>query len=469
MTSSYNYSLVALSVFIGMSSAYAALDLAGRVTSARDWARPAWLAGGAVVMGIGIWSMHFIGMKAFSLPVPVAYDLPTVLLSLLLGIFAASVSLYAVSRQKVEVKVIVCASVMMGVGIVSVHYVGMDAMRVDADCRYSPTLVALSVAVAIVASLVGLWLGFRFREESEGSGAQKIAGAVVAGGAISAMHYTGMAAASFVPTTMAPDLSHAISISMLGAFAIAVTTIIVQGLAMLTSYVDRQFAAQKVELLSSQLLNMQHEERRRIARDLHDDLGQALFGAKLDLGQATAYIPEGRAQKLITDIQDRLGACIEKVRTLAQLLHPPELETLGLRAAIVIYTQSFRERSGIQLDIDIPPRLPRLPLSVETVFFRVIQECLLNIQRHSKSKKAQIRIEIDSEQITLEVRDEGVGIQSAAPKTTTGGVPMVGVGLAGLAERMKQIGGRLEVTSGSWGTSVRAILPLTLSELRPDG
>lgn len=468
MTSSYNFSLVALSVFIGMSAAYAALDFAGRVSSAQGWARSAWLAGGTAAMGIGIWSMHFTGMKAFRLPIPVAYDLPTVLLSMFSGIVAAGVSLFVVSRKKVGALGIVCASVMMGAAIVSVHYVGMEAMRMDADCRYSLPLVALSVALAILVSFVGLWLGFRFRDENEGAGAQKIAGAVVAGGAISVMHYTAMAAATFVPSAMVPDLSHSVSISELGGTAIAVGTIIVQGLAVLTSYADRRFAAQKVELLSSQLLNMQDEERRRIARDLHDDLGQALFGAKLDVGEVAAYIPEGRGQKLVTEIQHRLGACIEKVRTLAQLLHPPELETLGLRAAIVIYTESFRERSGIQVEIDIPPRLPRLPLSAETVFFRVIQECLLNIQRHSKSKKAQIRIEMDSEQITLEVRDEGVGMQSSALETAEGVAPKVGVGLAGMAERMKQIGGRLEVTSGSWGTSVKAILPLGLRESRPD-
>ena len=468
MTSSYDFNLVALSVFIAMSSAYAALDLAGRVNSARGWARPAWLAGGAVAMGIGIWSMHFTGMNAFRLPVPVAYDLPTVLLSLLSGIIAAGVSLFAVSREKVGAFGIVCASLMMGAAIVCTHYVGMDAMRMGADCRYSPPLVALSVALAILVSLVGLWLGFRFREENEGTGAQKIAGAVVAGCAISAMHYTGMAAATFVPTKMAPALSHAISISTLDAFAIAVTTIIVQGLAVLTSYVDRRFAAQKVELLSSQLLNMQDEERRRIARDLHDDLGQALFGAKLELGQVTAYVSDERAQKLITEIQDRLGDSIEKVRTLAQLLHPPEIEALGLRGAIVVYTEGFRERSGIQVEVEIPARLPRLPLAAETALFRVIQECLLNIQRHSKSQKAQIRIEADSERITLEVRDDGVGMQSAALERVEGGAPKVGVGLAGMAERMKQIGGRLEVTSGSWGTSVKAILPLGLRESPPD-
>ena len=468
MTSTYNYSLVTLSVFVAMSTAYASLDLAGRTTSARAWRRSAWLAGGAMAMGIGIWSMHFTAMQAFSLPVRVEYDWPTVLLSLLAGILASAVSLFVVSREKRGWVRIVVAGVIMGAAIIAVHYIGMAAMRMAAECHYSPLLVTVSAGLAILASFAGLWLGLYFRKEDAGSRWQKFAGAVVVGTAISSMHYTAMAAASFTPSTTALNLSHAMSVSTLGAVAIAVATVIVQGLAVLTSYVDRRFAALKVELLSSQLLNMQAEERRRIARDLHDDLGQALFAAKLDLGHLTSYVSDERAKNLITEIENRLVACMTKVRTLAQLLHPPELEALGLRGAIAAFADGFRERSGIELHLDIPARLPRLPLSVETVFFRVVQECLLNIHRHSGSTTAQIRIGIDSRQITLEVRDAGVGMPSAISETAEGSGPKLGVGLAGLSERMKQIGGRLEVTSGSWGTSVKAIFPLGLSELRPD-
>jgi two-component system NarL family sensor kinase len=280
------------------------------------------------------------------------------------------------------------------------------------------------------------------------------------------MHYTGMAAATFVPSALAPDLSHAVTITTLGAAAIAIATIIVQGLAVLTSYVDRRFAAQKVELLSSQLLSLQEAERRRIARDLHDDLGQALFAIKLNVGQALKEVSEERARMLLSEIQDKLGACIDKLRALAQLLHPPELETLGLKAAIVVFVDAFRKRSGIQVDIDMPSALPRLPRSAETALFRVVQECLLNVQRHSGSSKARIRIETDSKQITLEVKDEGVGMQPAILEMVEGIGPRLGVGLTGMSERMNQLGGRLEISSGGWGTSVKAVLPLELSELR---
>jgi two-component system, sensor histidine kinase and response regulator len=137
---SYDYRLVALSVGIAGLASYAPLDLAGRVTSARGAARQFWLAGGATGMGIGIWSMHYVGMLAFRLPVKVEYDWPTVLLSLLAAIFASAVALFAASRRKMGTPVIIVGSIFMGGGIAGMHYVGMAAMRLPAMCEYSPGL-----------------------------------------------------------------------------------------------------------------------------------------------------------------------------------------------------------------------------------------------------------------------------------------------------------------------------------------
>jgi signal transduction histidine kinase len=460
LSGSYNYVLVALSIFIGMSASYAAIDLAGRVTSTTGWLRHAWLGGGAIAMGIGIWSMHFTGMQAFSLPVPINYNWPTVLISLLAGIAAAGFSLFVVSRQTMGFIRIVSASIIMGAAIIAVHYVGMDAMRLAAECRYNMVIVTLSALLAVLASFVGLWLSFHFRDEAEGVGWRKILGAVVAGTAISSMHYTGMAAASFFPSTAAPDLSHAVRISMLGVVAVALATLIVQGLAVLTSFVDRRFAAQKAELLSSQILHVQEEERRRIARDLHDDLGQALFGANLKLGQVPKFVSDDRALKILSETQSLLGSCVDKLRTLAHLLHPPELETAGLRTAIVVCVDGFRERSGIQVTLELPEHFPRLTPSAENALFKVVQECLLNIQRHSKSAKALIHLEARPDEVRLEVRDEGVGIEHMSSRAPDHSGPKFGVGLAGMSERIKRLGGRLEITSGSWGTSVKVILPV---------
>jgi PAS domain S-box-containing protein len=250
---SYNYALVALSVLIAMFASYAALDLAGRVTAAGGWTRAVWLLGGAGAMGTGIWSMHYIGMLAFILPIPVAYHWPTVLLSLFAAILASVVALGVVSRQKMGWFRALAGSVLMGAGIASMHYIGMAAMRLPAICQFNSFLVILSVAFAVLISLAALWITFHFRDEKTGIGWEKLAGAVVMGAAIPVMHYTGMAAASFTPSGMPTDLSHAVSISTLGTAGIAAATFIVLGLALLTSLVDRRFATQTLEVQEEKL------------------------------------------------------------------------------------------------------------------------------------------------------------------------------------------------------------------------
>src|SRR6266849_3450216 len=250
---SYNYALVALSVLIAMFASYAALDLAGRVTAAGGWTRAVWLLGGAGAMGTGIWSMHYIGMLAFILPIPVAYHWPTVLLSLFAAILASVVALGVVSRQKMGWLRALAGSVLMGAGIAGMHYIGMAAMRLPAICRFNSFLVVLSVVFAVLISLAALWITFHFRDEKAGIGWEKLAGAVVMGAAIPVMHYTGMAAASFTPSGMPTDLSHAVSISTLSTGGIAAVTFIVLGLALLTSWVDRRFATQTLEVQEEKL------------------------------------------------------------------------------------------------------------------------------------------------------------------------------------------------------------------------
>ncbi len=257
LTGVYDYRLVALSILLATLASYAALDLAGRVTAAQGGLRTLWLMCGAAAMGLGIWSMHYIGMLAFSLPVPVFYDWPTVLLSLVAAMIASGIALWVVSRNEMSRLRSSIGGFAMGIGIAAMHYIGMDAMRLPAMCHYSVPLVILSVFVAIVVSLAALWMTFRSRKETRSIGLRKFLSAVLMGVAISAMHYTGMAAATFVPTTTAGDLSHAVYISSLGILVISIFTTIVLGFAILTSLVDRRFAAQGTKL-------QQTEERLRL-------------------------------------------------------------------------------------------------------------------------------------------------------------------------------------------------------------
>ena len=256
LTGSYDYGEVARSVLIAIAASYAALDLAGRVT-AHGRIRAAWLTGGAIAMGVGIWEMHFKGMLAFQLPVPVAYYWPTVLVSFGIAVLASALALYIVSRQEMGPVQVGTGSLIMGGGIAGLHYLDMSAMRLAAVCRFDHRLVVLSVALAIVFSLAALILAFGLREETRGTAWRRIASALVMGAAISAMHYTGMASATFFASSAVPDLSHAVNISPLANNGIAIITFLVLGAAILTSSEDRRLAAQ------TQLL-----ERRVIERTL---------------------------------------------------------------------------------------------------------------------------------------------------------------------------------------------------------
>jgi len=248
LVGSYEYRMVALSVLISGLVSYAALDIAGRVTATHGKIRFAWLAGGGCAMGTGIWSMHYIGMLAFSLPVVILYDWPTVAMSLLCAVLASAAALFVVSRQQMGLLQSALGSLAMGSGIAGMHYIGMAAMRLPARCSYAPGLVALSVILAILISLAALWLTYRLREETQGQRWQKTASALTMGAAIPVMHYTGMAAARFTASAMPPDVAHAVDISSLGIVGIVVVTAMVLGSAVLTSVVDRRFSAQAAAL-----------------------------------------------------------------------------------------------------------------------------------------------------------------------------------------------------------------------------
>ena len=250
---SYDIRLVVLSVVTAVFASYAALDLAGRVTSARGRIRHIWLAGGSAGMGMGIWSMHYIGMLAFHLPIPVQYDWPTVVVSLLAAVVASAIALFVVSREKMDFRRAAIASVFMGAAIAGMHYIGMAAMRLQAMCSFSVLIVTISVVLAIVISFVALLLSFRFRGEQRSGGWLKALSALVMGAAIAVMHYTGMAAATFTHSDVVEGgLSHALSISSLGLTGIIVVTFMVLGITLLTALIDRRFSAQASELESSE-------------------------------------------------------------------------------------------------------------------------------------------------------------------------------------------------------------------------
>ncbi|NMG08344.1 MHYT domain-containing protein [Brasilonema sp. UFV-L1] len=257
ISSSYDSRLVGLSIVISVLASYTALDLAGRVTAAKAPARFAWLIGGGIVMGIGIWSMHFVAMLAFSLPMPMSYDMWTVLVSMLPAMIASVGALFLASRRVLSLQQLLIGGTLMGIGIASMHYIGMYAMLIDATIEYNYVLVIISVAIAIGASIVALWIAFQLRTQTSTIiGWTKIGSAFVMGGAIAGMHYTGIAAAHFkavhsraimTPQAMTNSLTWL-------AVCIGIATVVILSFALLTSFVDQRLTA------SAKLLEQQEVE-----------------------------------------------------------------------------------------------------------------------------------------------------------------------------------------------------------------
>jgi NO-binding membrane sensor protein with MHYT domain len=194
----WNHWLVAVSIAIAVMASYVALDLASRVVASAPRQSRMWLVAGAVCMGVGIWSMHFVGMLALRMPIAMTYDIGTTVVSLLIAIVVSGFALHTASRARLGLRRLVVGALLMGAGIAAMHYVGMAAMRMAGTIHYDPLLVAASVLVAIGAAFGALWLAFQLRGETVLSGFWRKSGsALVMGVAICGMHYTGMAAAIF--------------------------------------------------------------------------------------------------------------------------------------------------------------------------------------------------------------------------------------------------------------------------------
>jgi two-component system sensor histidine kinase/response regulator len=260
----YDYRLVTLSILIAILAAYAALDLAGRVTAARGAARLAWLSGGAFALGLGIWSMHYVGMEAFQLPVPVEYHWPTVLLSMVAAVLASAVALFVVSRKTMGKITALGGALLMGGGITAMHYIGMEAMRLPAMCSYSYGTVVLSGVLAVIISFVALWISFAMRAETGNAwNWRKVGSAVVMGLAIPVMHYVGMAAVKFhaAPLTAA-DMVNTVNVSDLGIAGVVLVTMTMLGIVLLSATIDRRFSFQNLQLEMS-------EERYRMMAEVN--------------------------------------------------------------------------------------------------------------------------------------------------------------------------------------------------------
>jgi len=212
--------------------------------------------------------------------------------------------------------------------------------------------------------------------------------------------------------------------------------------------------------LSARLMQLQDDERRRIARELHDSVGQTLAALSMNLSTVRADVERlARTAVALTDSESLVRTMVTEVRTISHLLHPPLLDELGLASALRWYVGGFSQRSNIKVDLDMSEDFGRLPGEMETAIFRVVQECLTNIHRHSGSSIARIRVRHREREALVEVEDKGKGIPPRKLKEmAAAGTP--GVGMRGMQERIRQLGGTLEIRSGDEGTLVIVRLPV---------
>ena len=263
---SYSPALVSISLFVAVLASYTALDLAGRIATAQGRAAHFWMVGGALAMGVGIWSMHFIGMLAFTLPVELGYDVPITALSLLTAILSSGFALWLVSQPRLPAWQLAFGALIMGAGISTMHYTGMAALRMQPGIDYDPTLFGASLVIAVGASAAALWIAFRLRQNTPHVRLARAGAAVVMGIAIVGMHYTGMAGARFSDGSFCGSLD---GLSGKGLDnLVLITTLAVLAIALLTSILDARLEARTAELAQS--LTQANRELTQLA--LHDPL-----------------------------------------------------------------------------------------------------------------------------------------------------------------------------------------------------
>jgi diguanylate cyclase (GGDEF)-like protein len=338
MTGTYDVQLVALSLIVAIIASYTALELAGRVSQKQGKSSWTWLAGGAVSMGSGIWSMHFIGMLAFHLPVAVAFDAENTVLSMAIAIVVSGLALYVVRRPILTGRNFTVGATLMGVGISAMHYTGMYAMRMSPPIDYNPPVFVASVIVAIGASFAALWIAYRLRHTGFGAAFfAKLGSAAIMGLAITGMHYTGMAAARFAPDSvcLAVDSTNGMQSGTL-AVTIGITTICILAITLGLSALDAHSAklADSLQVANEQLLNLAlYDSLTSLpSRMLLDDrMAQAALSADragkcfalmfIDLDRfkpVNDSFGHGVGDELLKVVAQRLTACIRKVDTVAR-------------------------------------------------------------------------------------------------------------------------------------------------------
>ena len=354
MQGSYNLWLVALSYLVAVAASYTALDLARRVSQSDGASAKAWLAAGAISMGIGVWTMHFVGMLALNLPMPFDYDIGITLLSLLIGIAAAAFAIAVASRKKNSIADILLGGVVLGAGIAAMHYTGMMAMQMGATIEYDLQIVAISVLIAVAAACAALWIMFTLIENrSRYLVVLKIGAGLLMGVAICGMHYTGMAAARFLPTGAMIEASSSADQTWL-ASTTAGMALVVLGFAHLTMFFDRR-------------LQMQQQQRDKVEQE------KVRLSELLDESSNELYFFDSESHRFVRVNRgacDNLGYSEDELRTMTPLDLKPEFDVASFNALLrplrdgkqneLLFETRHRRKDGSEYPVQIHLQLSHI-------------------------------------------------------------------------------------------------------------
>ncbi len=424
VTGTYDPYLVALSILVACLASYTALDLSAHAGPARGSARRVWLVAAAFTMGGGIWSMHFVGMLAFIMPTPMAYDIGLTTLSLVVAIFVTGVGFYVISRQSASPLRLVLSGIFMGLGIAGMHYTGMAAMRGHAELSYDPLFVALSLVIAIGASTVALWLAFRTTDLG-----QKLVAAVVMGLAISGMHYTGMRAAIF--TVHGPvheaQVNAGLDQTKL-ALAVAGITFIILAFASVASLFERKRAEEALRQAQANLAHVSRvmtlgELTASISHEVNQPIAAIATNGQVCLRLLALETPrpdEMRAavERIVRDA-NRASEVIQRIRALAKRSEP-QMVSLDINDVIreaILLVQREVLSHGVSLRTELASALPHV-LGDRVQLQQVVINLLINGAEAMASitdrpRELLIRSQQhEAAEVHVAVRDSGIGIDS---------------------------------------------------------
>jgi NO-binding membrane sensor protein with MHYT domain/two-component sensor histidine kinase len=417
----HNPYLVALSILVAAFASYTALDLGGHVAAARGLARRVWLVTAAVTMGGGIWSMHFVAMLAFTMPIPMSYDIGLTTLSLLVAIFVTGGGFYVISRKGTSPLRLVFSGIFMGLGIVAMHYTGMAAMRGHAEFSYDRLYVALSIVIAIGASTAALWLAFRTTDLG-----QKLVAAAVMGLAISGMHYTAMRGTIFSAHGPLHEAQGNESLDQTTlALAVAGITFVILAFASIVSLSERKRAEEALRKARADLAHINRvttmgELTASLAHEVNQPIAAAVTNANACLRWLTSDPPnleEARASAL-SIVKDgmRAGEIISRIRLFFQK-GTPQRESVDVNEVIremVVLLRGEVTRHSISVRAELAADLPPVMgdrVQLQQVMMNLITNSIDAMKDVDGTRELAIKSQrAEHEQLMVCVSDTGVGL-----------------------------------------------------------